>query len=213
MVEVDWGNPLNRTFEQGIERVMVYTNDLGGEPWHGVSRIEEKKGINVKKVHNEGILVSVVPLRSEVELSIEAYSEPKILKQCMGSKILPIGITVSSQRQKPFDLTYRTYVGNGIDDQNFYKIHFVYNSICLDPGSNHSTMSRSSEPGQRTYEIHTVPEFINGLAPSSHLVVDTSMVSIETIRDIENILYGSETSSPTMIRPEELMDMLSSETP
>lgn len=208
MAKIDWSNPLSRVYQQGIDRVVVYHGDYPGEPWHGVSSLGESYNTPDSSIYQDGLLIQKVHRLPVFSASVESYSEPDILKRCMGMFDNRLGLTITGQKIKPFHFTFRTKIGDQLSGLNHYRVHLVYQATCSDPGTKFETIDEKSNVVSKNYSITSVPIEIPGSAPSSHLYIDSRSIHPDALLLIEDQLYGTEGSDPSMIMPEDLMEII-----
>jgi hypothetical protein len=108
-----------------------------------------------------------------------------------GNALVQNGLTATQQPRRPFDLSYRTRVGNDTDGIGHgYKIHLVYKALAAPSNQKYVTMGANSNPSTRTWGITTLPPAITGYRPTSHFVIDSRSTDPDVLVTIEDILYG-----------------------
>jgi len=88
-------------------------------------------------------------------------------------------------------LSYQTGIGNEIG-QRAYKIHLLYNLTAIPNPIEYVTLSDSSDVTEFEWNITAIPERIEGYQPSAHFVMDARKIDPWLLKDIEDILYGSD---------------------
>jgi hypothetical protein len=139
--------------------------------------------------------------------TIEAYTYPKELAEYDGSVELYDGLSVNLQRRKPFGLSYQTRIGNDTEGIEYgYKIHIIYNVLVAPSSKNFTSIGSSIDPLNFSWPFTTTPIFIRSdLRPSSHIILDSTKVSVALMRAVEGYLYGSETRAAKLIPMETLI--------
>lgn len=206
-----WNQIGQRFYETGVDRTVLYPKWQNGKPWNGVTQItEEPTGAEPTPVYLEGVRISNALQLEEFEATIQAYSSPREFSQFDGSNEIYQGLFISQQPRAPFDLTFRTLIGNDIDGpEHGYKIHLVYNGFAEPASSTYQTMAKSIEPNQKSWHITTVPEAIPGSKPTSHLVIDSTKAKRYQLVSLEQILYGDSVTEPRMPDIQEVIDIFS----
>ena len=106
-------------------------------------------------------------------------------------------------------MAFKTKVGNDTEGQDAgYKLHLVYNCLVSPTNKNYDTISDSIEPIRFSWNFTTTPLEIIGLKPSAHIIIDSSNpIAISTIEDI---LYGTSLTNPSLPKPNTIIDILAS---
>jgi len=101
----------------------------------------------------------------------------------------------------PFHFTYRTNKLKG------HKIHLVYNVMATFSGHTYNSISESVDLEPFDLDFYATPEKVTGYAPCSHFIVDTERANFAAVENLENILYGSLTSTPRFPSSSELLSL------
>lgn len=201
MTRLAWGRAGTRYFEAGVDRGVLYVGTAPGVPWDGLISVEEKPSggtararyIDGKKYLNE------VTVNEEFEAVVTAYMYPKEFEPCDGSAQVRNGFFLGQQRRKAFGLSYRTIVGNDTDGTSHaYKIHLVYNAIANPATRKNDTLNDSPDPTQFSWDLTTRPPLTPGYRPTAHFVIDSRYINPVTLASIENVLYGTDSTPPTL---------------
>lgn len=83
------------------------------------------------------------------------------------------------------------------------KIHLVYNVLVGPTGFNYQQLD--TEPF--SWDFSTKPIPVPGAEMSAHIVVDGSKAYSWTLSNLEDILYGSDSESPRLPLPEEVLNI------
>lgn len=206
MTTLVWNAVGERRFEVGVDRGVLYI-DGNGVPWNGlVSVSESSSGGDVKPYYIDGVRYLNHAELEEFEATIEAYTYPEEFALCDGTAPVANGLFVTQQTKKSFGLSYRTRVGNDVDGTDHaYKIHLVYGAMAEPSDRSHDTMSESIDPFHFSWRIQTKPERFKGYKPTSHFVIDSREVPVDLMKQVNDILYGSDTSSARLPSVAELL--------
>lgn len=204
-----WGSLLDRGFEAGVDRGVLYPKSAPAVAWNGLISVNENGGEGSTVYYQDGRPFLHVPIPKEYSGTIEAYTYPDEFNDMMGYAEVAEGMYVDSQQADSFDLSYRTMVGNAVDGgtQN-YKLHLIYNATVTTPSFNYATLSDSLEPMNLSWEIQAVPENIAGHRPTAHLIIDTRKMSAANLALIEDRLYGRGELEPYMPKPQYIFELL-----
>jgi hypothetical protein len=147
----------------------------------------------------------------EFEATLEAFTYPTEFERCDGTYLAQNGMRIKQQRRKPFGMSYRSLVGNDISGiSHAYKIHILYNLKAEPSDHPYNTLTDSSEPVSFSWKLSARSARIQGFRPTAHFEFDSRDVPAELLQQLEDILYGSETTEPTLPSPGELMFLFDS---
>jgi hypothetical protein len=199
MSAIVWDDTGERLFELGIDRGVLYVDNQPGVPWNGLSEIEEKPtGGSATPYYLDGEKYLNVPSSEEFAGTITAYTYPDEFLPCDGTQQADIGLFVASQPRVPFNLTYRTLVGNDTSGTSYaYKIHLIYNALAEPSTRDNKTLSSSAaDPTEFAWDISVSPIQLPGYKSSGHLIFDTEVAHPGAVVQLEQLLYGTDTTDP-----------------
>lgn len=207
MAMIKWGDPYDKTYQSGIDRGVVYNNDgTLAQPWNGLISVENKpNGGDVESAYLDGIRRLSVPSPTYYSATITAFSVPPIVEQATGvTPLYAPGLYNDNGIQKTFNMTYRSFIGNECNPEDGYKIHFLYGLVITKPTISDKTRSDSSELDGISYDVVSNPTNLNSLRVN-HLYIDTRDVKQKArIASIEDLIYGTVTTAPSMPIPSTL---------
>ena len=209
MARLEWAVPGASEYETGIDRGVLYVGDEAGVPWVGLSSVDESPtGGSAKAYYIDGVKYLNVASAEEFEATINAFTYPPEFAQCDGTAQVRTGLFLTHQRKKQFGFSYRTTVGNetrGVD--HGYKIHIVYNALAAPTPKTYTTANASTEPSTFSWAITTKPPAMAGYKRSAHVVIDSRTTEVTTLQAVEDVLYGSATTTPSLPSLAELIDI------
>lgn len=207
MARLTWTAAGVRYYEVGVDRGVLYVGTNAGVAWPGLISVQENpSGGEPRPYYQDGRKYLNLAKAEEFEATIEAFTAPAEFGPCDGMRSIQNGLFATQQRRVPFNLSYRTGVGNDTEGQDHaYKIHLVYNALAAPAGHNHTTLSDSSEPEALSWDITTIPEDLSGRKPTAHFVVDSRYADAQMLSDLEDILYGSTLGSASFPTVAELV--------
>lgn len=200
MTRLSWGRTGERYYETGVDRGVLFVDSLPGVPWEGLTSVNENpKGAEARPRYIDGIKYLNTSTQEEFEATISAFTYPTLFEQCEGSIQARPGLFLTGQRRKSFGLSYRSGIGNDIDGTaHGYKLHLVYNALANPSQRQNTSMGSSTEPGEFSWDLTTRPPALSGYARTAHVVVDSRLTHPITMALIEDILYGTESTSPRL---------------
>jgi hypothetical protein len=211
MTQLSWGDYGERYFETGVDRGVLYVDDQDGVVWNGLVAVNESSsGADTSPYYLDGIKYTNRVGIEDFSATIEAYTYPEEFALCDGSAELyqSQGLFATQQRRKSFGLSYRTRIGNDDKGVDFgYKIHIIYNALATPSERQYQSLGDETEPNIFSWELSTTPVVVPGVMRSAHLVIDTRQAWSWAVTAVEEVLYGTEDTPPTLPSPQELMDL------
>lgn len=190
MVRLNWDQYPKR-YESGIERGVLYFDNYEHAVWNGLVRVQEFNEQSSGSLNYfDGLAYS---MRQEIEdyaAVVEAFTYPYILDDHILALCDANSLVATQGEMKPFGFTYRTNTSHG------YKLHLVYNITATVDDITRDTISDDMNLVPFSFNFYTTPVDIPGLRPSAHLLIDSSQADEGHLHELENILYGSDTTSP-----------------
>ena len=199
MTRLNWDAFGERFYETGVDRGVLYLNDIG-YAWPGlISVSESSSGGEAKPHYLDGYKYANIASAEEFQATINAFSSPPEFSVCDGVGLVHTGLFATQQPRRPFSFSYRTLIGNDIDGSDHgYKIHLVYNALAAPSTRTNNTINDNVTPSNLSWAITTLAPMAANLRPTSHFVIDSRFTPEGTLSEIEDILYGSEVLAPTI---------------
>lgn len=196
MTRLEWGvGP--KPYDLGLDHGVLYLDDTA-VPWNGLVAVDERNSGTVNAdYYFEGNRLSVTQDTSDFEGAISAYTYPDIFSEYNGYG--------PKEEFKRFGLSYRTQHGSD------YKLHLVYNVLVRDGARSWSTISDKIDPSLFSWDIYAAAIPIPGAAPASHLTMEIPY-NDAVFADLQDILYGTDTTEPRLPDPGELVELYESAT-
>lgn len=215
MSKIAWDLTGERLWETGLDRGVLYVRDNeakypAGVPWNGlISVTEGVSGGEANPFYADNTKYANVMSNEEFNPSIEAYMSPVEFDECDGSKEIASGISIGQQARKVFGMSYRTKIGNDVDDADHgYKIHLVYGAQAAPSEKARQTINESPELMTLSWECTTTPVEVTGAKPTAHLTINSTTVAPEKLAALEAILYGSESEEARLPLPDEVVTLV-----
>lgn len=221
MAILNWDQIGERRYETGIDHGVLYPQAGGKYPkgvaWNGLTSVSENpSGAEDNAIWADNMKYLNLKSAEEFGLTLGCYMYPDEWKPCNGEAEMAEGISLGQQRRNTFGLSYRTKVGNDTEGEDFgYKLHLVYGCSSSPSEITYNTVNDSPEAGEMSYEISTTPVPVSGtdsdgkpFKPVSIITIDSTKISAESLKKIEEALYGTAETEAYLPLPDELRELL-----
>ena len=216
MSKLVWDQTSERLYETGVDRGVVYPLSGGtypaGAAWNGLSNVTlSPSGAEPTPLYaNNKKYLNLMSLE-ELAGSIEAFTYPEEFAECNGLKEIAPGVRAGQQKRKAFGLTFRTLIGNDVDGTSHgYKIHLIYGCLAQPSENANATVNDSPEAKTMSWEFNTTPVETNleGFEPTASLEIDSTKVSAEGLKALEDALYGTADKEAHLPLPAEVATLI-----
>jgi hypothetical protein len=217
MTTVVWDDTGNRKFETGVDHGVLYPLNTSsklydsGFAWNGLTGVKEKPGgaaSNPQYADN----MKYLSLQSQETFAgtIEAFTYPDEFGACDGTNEPTDGVMVGQQGRQTFGLSYRTKLGDDVSGADAgYKLHLVYGCLASPSEKDYATLNDSPAAVQLSWDFETTPVAVTNLAPTSLIVVDSTRVDSTALADLEDFLYGTVGTDPSLPMPDDVLALFS----
>ena len=204
-----WDKVGDRVFENGVDHGVLYPNGGVGVAWNGIISVAEKPtGGDLSETYIDGDKARGSLGTENFAATLEAFTYPDEFALCDGTADLGKGLYVDSQPRIGFGLSYRTKIGNDVDGQDFaYKLHIVYNALASPSEKAYATMDDSPDAVSLSWDITTTPVLVQNRRASAHFIIDSRETDIYLLAALEEQLYGTGASQPTLPTANQLMTL------
>lgn len=216
MSKLVWDAVSEHLYETGVDHGVLYRRDAQGAyssayAWNGLTAINESpSGADETKLWADNIKYLSLRAAEEFGGTIEAYTYPDEFAECDGSATIATGVYIGQQNRATFGLSYRTVLGNDVDlNDHGYKLHLVYGCTCNPSEKAYSTINDSPEAITFSWEFSTTPVDVTGHKPTACVTIDSTKVNADRLKDLEDVLYGTENSEGRLPLPDEVASILS----
>lgn len=205
---LEWDKSAERHYETGVDRGVLYLKNQSGVyegvAWNGLSAVTESpSGAEPSPVYADNIKYLNLMSVEEFAGSIEAYTYPDEFAECDGSALLGPGVFLGQQKRKEFALSYRTKIGNDVDDiSHGYKLHLVYGALATPSEKAYATINDSPEAITFSWEFTTTPVAVTGFKPTALITIDSTKADADDLAALEVILYGTAAVAGEPVTPE-----------
>ena len=220
MSKIVWDADTHRTYETGVDHGVHYLQDdtgayTNGTPWNGLTGVTESpSGAEATPLWADNIKYLNLISAEEFAATVEAYTYPDQFAQCDGSAEIATGVMIGQQPRKKFGLCYRTVYGNDTLGEAYgYKQHLIYNCTATPSEKAYATINDSPDAITFSWELNTTAVAVPGFKPTATVTIDSTKVDKTKLKELEDILYGSESAEPRMPLPAELITIFGSTLP
>ena len=202
---VNWDNPDERLFSSGLDRGVLYFDDLSVAPWNGLIGVDEIGEGSSSVLYRDGNIYYADVDAQDFKAQVRAYFWPDAFGKALGIPQATEGFYVDGQKPRKFDFSYRTLIGSGGRGDRFgHQIHLVYNAKASIGTRQRKTQNNQIQLDEFTFDLVCVPVGLPGFRPSAHYILDTRSMDTSSVAELEHILYVEA----RMPQPIELYDLL-----
>ena len=203
MGKLVWDAVGEHFYETGVDHGVLYlynqTNKTydTGVAWNGLTSVQESpSGAESNASYADNIKYLDLYSAEEFGATIECFTYPEEFERCDGS-VQPVdGVNVYQQSRSTFGLSYRSRIGNDVNDDLGYKIHLIYGCKASPSERQYQTVNDSPEALSFSYSITTTSVAVDGYKPTARVTIDstkfTSTAAAAKLKDLEDILYGTD---------------------
>lgn len=209
MTALAWDLVGERTYETGVDHGVLYIPNVSGVydngvAWNGLTTVTESpSGAEASAQYADNIKYLNLFSAEEFGATIEAFTYPDEFNQFDGSSTPVAGVIVGQQTRKSFGLCYRTLKGNDLEGTDHgYKLHLIYGATAAPSEKAYNTVNDSPEAITFSWELSTIPVAVTGLKPTASMVIDSTLVDATALAALEELLYGSVGSDPSLPTPD-----------
>jgi hypothetical protein len=167
----------------GVDHGVLYIESQGIS-WNGLVSVKESSsGEGIQSYYFDGIKTLDTVGSEDFVLAVEAFVYPDEFEDL----VLPFGFSYRSGQ----------------------KIHLVYNARADSTDKGWSTLSDTVEPSNFGWDISTVPTIVPGAKPTAHLVINLAEAHPDAIQQVEDLLYGTDITDPTLPSAEDIVAIFS----
>jgi hypothetical protein len=205
---LQWDQVGDRRFEAGVDRGVLYLGD-DAVAWNGLTGVDESPNTESRSFYQDGVKVLDVKVLGEYAATLKAYTYPDEFDQVLGIANDGKGLFIHDQRPRPFDLCYRTRIGNDVDGiDHGYRLHLLYSLMAVPNGTSFGTTESNVSPVEFSWALTSTPQDVTGYRPTAHLSIKSTDIDPGYMNFIESILYGTETSEAYLPSPTEMFDLI-----
>lgn len=211
MAKLLWDQVGTRTYETGIDHGVLYPQKDGkyenGVAWSGLTTITESpSGAEDSAFYADNMKYFNLKSAEELGLTLECYTYPPEWDECNGEAKIADGVSLTMQTRNSFGLSYRTKFGNDTKGEDYgYKLHLVYGCSATPSEKAYNTTNDSPDAIAFSFSISTISVPVTGYKPTALIVINSTKVDVAKLKDLEDILYGTDTAEPRLPLPDEVV--------
>lgn len=199
MTKIVWDKIGDRSYEGGVDRGVLYFPDGGGVPWNGLTSVSSDTPSDVEDIYYDGVKINQVVTVGAYEGSLKAYTYPDEFLYFEGLLETADGVFLTAQGQRPFHLSYRTMAGNDTAGGSAgYKIHVLWNLLAVPSDKEYTSLSLDSTAMEFEWKLTAIPEDVDEARPTAYLIIDSRDIPSAKLTAVENLLYGTPSTSPSL---------------
>lgn len=214
-MKLSWDETGSRLFETGVSKAVLYPTDssgnyIDGVAWNGmISVTGSPSGADPTPIYANNVKIAETYSFLDFNGSVEAFTYPDEFSDCLGFGQAAPGMRFALQKRKPFGLTWRSGLGNDIEELDYgYKLHILYGCMAQLSEMPYSTVNQDSEFIHFSWPITTLPILAPGFMPTSYVEFDSTQTNRESLSLLEQVLYGTQWTAPRLPLPGELIDIM-----
>lgn len=198
MSKIIWDGTGQKRFETGDDHGVLYLLDQNGAytngvAWNGLTAVTESpSGAEPTDLWADNIKYATLRSTETYGCTIEAYTYPDEFAECDGSAELAEGVKVGQQARKTFGFSFRSKIGDDVDNERGYKLHLIYGCTASPSDKSYQTVNESPDAITFSWEISTVPVNVTGFKPTSSIEIDSTTANDEYLAVLEGVLYGTD---------------------
>lgn len=216
MARLKWDVSGERLYEMGCSNGVFYPFDTAGGKygdgvaWNGLTGFTPSpSGADETKLWADDIKYASLRAAEDFGYTLEAYMYPPEFGESDGSAEVADGIYIGQQERKPFGFSCKTKIGSDLNPNAGYKIHIVWNSTASPSEKSYTSMNDNPDAITFSWECTTNPVAVTGHKPTAYMTVDSTKVTPENLKKLEDKLYGDEsTGKPTLPTPDEIIALV-----
>ena len=217
MPKLTWDDTGKRLYELGVDHGVLYVQGPtgtypAGVAWNGlVSVTESPSGAESNPQYADNIKYIDLISAEEFGGTIEAFTYPDEFGVCDGTASPSTGLVLGQQTRKRFGMSYRTKIGNDVDQMDHgYKIHLIYGALAAPSEKAYASINDSPEAITFSWEFSTIPVALTAgtYKPVASLTIDSTKVNPAKLALLEDELYGDATNPANLPLPDEIITML-----
>jgi hypothetical protein len=209
MATLVWDKVGERVYQTGIDRGVLYLQDGRAVAWNGLTSVEDSTAQTLKSFYLDGVKYLDNILPGDFSGKLKAFTYPDEFDDVNGIVTPSPGLEYHDQPAKSFNLSYRTILLNDVQGESYgYKIHLLYNLVAnADTYAFASLKGASNTPIEFAWALTGTPPRVAKFRPTVHISIDSIETPPDLLQSIENILYGTVDSAPSLPTIGQILDM------
>lgn len=199
MTALSWDDVGDRRYETGVDRGVLFMQDGRAIPWNGLTGVEDATSSEVQAYFMDGVKFLERQIPGDYSGTLKALTYPEEFNEVLGNKVVHEGLSYHDQPPQQFHLCYRTKIGNDVDGlEHGYRIHILYNLRAVPSTRSFGTLGDNVQPTEFNWSLSGTPPVVSGYRPTVHISIDSTNTDVPRLQDIEELLYGTDTTNPEL---------------
>lgn len=224
MTRIVWDKTGERKYETGVDHGVLYEKDEAGEystgvKWNGLTTVTESpSGAEASPQYADNMKYLNLISIEQFGATIEAFNYPIEFEKYDGNEQPVPGLSVGQQPRREFGFCYRSRVGNDVEGSQYgYKLHLIYGALAAPSEKAYATINESPAAISFSWEISTNPVTVGTIggkeyAPTASITIDSTLFTPEKMAALEDVLYGTVSTDPSMPLPADVIAMMTTTT-
>ncbi len=220
MAKMLWDQDAHRLYETGTSNGALYVQANDGTygegvPWNGLIGVSESpSGAEETALYANNSKYASMRSAEEEEGTITAYTYPDEWMECDGSKSVLPGFSVGQQTRRAFGLVWQTILGNDVQLDGYgSKLHIIYSATASPSEKEYTSVNDSPEAIEFSWDYKCTPidpaiADAPDLKKSAKMTIDSTKVSAEAWKALEDALYGTADKEPKLLMPSEIYEII-----
>lgn len=209
---IKWDQVGEKKYETGTDRGVVFPYKESGYgdavAWTGLRLVTQSPdGAEETALYADNMKYLSLLSAENFKGTIGAYTAPDVVEVLDGSVSPKKGVSIGQQSRGTFGFSYRTLIGNDTKKNAYgYRLHLVYGATISPSERSYESVNDTPAAIELSWDFTTTPvEVGNGLAPSAHIVIDSTKVQAADLQKFETLLYGSDSTPGKLPTPQEVI--------
>lgn len=214
MAKLKWNQTGERLYETGTSHGVLYpfSDDAYGTgvAWNGLTKVSENpSGAEPTALWaDNGKYLNILSAET-FAATVSAYTYPDEFKKCIGEEEVVAGMSIGQQDHQTFGLSYQTIIGNDTKNTSYgYKIHVVYGCTAAASQKEYDSINDSPSAAEMSFDLSTTPVDATGFKPTATLTFDSTKLSAEQMKAVEDALYGTAQAEAKLPTPDEFKTLI-----
>ncbi len=225
MTALAWHEVGSRVYQNGLSHGVLFPPSGPAVPWNGLVSVEQEFDNTPEALWFDGMKLGDFIEPSDFKGTLKAITYPDEFESFIGSVDVNVGVAYDGQKAIPFGLTWQTRINNTEEQDIGYRIHIAWNVIAQPKSYLWQTTSDDASLEPFEWDISATPdEFLNlfdelgefrapetyaPFRPSAHVIIDSRDVDPHILDDLEAMLYGTESTDPSLPDGAEFYEFIS----
>lgn len=198
MTALVWDKSGERTYQNGVDRGVLYLQDGTAVVWNGLTGVQEGSDKDLQEFFLDGVKYLETLTPSDFKGKLKAFTYPDEFDEINGIALIATGLAFHDQPASSFSLSYRTGIGNDLNPEIGYKIHILYNVLAKQDDASFETIKESASQVEFSWDLSGTPPRLTKFRPTVHISIDSRTTDPDVLVELEETLYGSDGIDPSL---------------